>query len=210
MCARRAGAEEICHCGLDPLLSGEEFSLRLQVLDPIEKRHGSEQNLLELAVLRACSARKAVGGAGGAPLRRPYAALRGSLRFSKSRGRYGSIFPMSAERAIGKIAPSLLRLRRSNPRFLRCSAPQRRAPSPTHSLAASMVVRRRSRSSCTARRNIHLAVSGVCAGPAVEAPPDQGKACGQREARSSSFSLRLSERRAQRIASSAVRPQALP
>jgi hypothetical protein len=28
----------------------------------------------------------------------------------------------------------------------------------------------------------HLAVSGVCAGPAVEAPPEQRKACGQREA----------------------------
>jgi hypothetical protein len=54
-----------------------------------------------------------------------------------------------------------------------------------------------------------LAVSGVCAWPAVEAPPEQCEACGQREARSSSFSLQLFERIAQRVASSAVRPQAL-
>jgi hypothetical protein len=39
----------------------------------------------------------------------PYASLRGPLRFSESRGRYGSIFSMSAERAIEKIAPSLVR-----------------------------------------------------------------------------------------------------
>jgi hypothetical protein len=88
--------------------------------------------------------------------------------------------------------------------------PQMRARRPAHSLAASEVVLRRSRYSCTARSSIRLAVSGVCAGPAVEAPPEQGKACGQREALSSTFSLRLFERSAQRVASSAVRPQALP
>jgi hypothetical protein len=61
----------------------------------------------------------------------------------------------------------------------------------------------------SARNNVYIAVSGVCGGPAVEAPPEQRKAWGQRVARSSSFSLRLIERSAKRVASSAVRPQAL-
>jgi hypothetical protein len=37
-----------CHCGLDPLLSGEEFSSGSQDHDLIEKIRGSPTNLFEL------------------------------------------------------------------------------------------------------------------------------------------------------------------
>ena len=60
------------------------------------------------------------------------------------------------------------------PQTLRSSASSDARPPPCPQPCTSIVVRHRSRSSCIARGNLHLAVSGVCAGPAVEAPPEQG------------------------------------
>ena len=61
----------------------------------------------------------------------PTLTLRGSLRFSESRGRYGSIGAMGAERARAPIAPSLVRCadRPSIPAML-SAAEARRRPHP--------------------------------------------------------------------------------
>ena len=87
--------------------------------------------------------------------------------------------------------------------------PQMRARRPAHSLADSMVVRRWSRSSCTARGNIPS--RGEWCVRRAGRGGTAGAAHGLRAARSAfvSFSLRLSERSAQREVSSAVRPQAM-